>query len=223
MTEKIDLSEFPARRMESHTSLDPKRTALVIVDMINLFCDPKWLATHEGRPEREEWFRKEFGTIIPGIRRLLDASREAGALIVHAVNAKWTDAGREVVPYQRGRDYDLFDTPKMSVIEPLEPIRGEIIVRKVASSPFTGTGLDYMLRNADILSIVWAGQYGDGCVLYGLIQSREYGFDNFWVEDALLYSSDVYKALIEPLMGSRFATLGGIDDMIQALSRGIGD
>jgi nicotinamidase-related amidase len=213
----IDTSRLPMNRIGPDDQLIPKQTALIIVDMINLFCDVPWLAQHEGDPARATWFTEELARAIPNIRRALAAFRAVGGLVVHVVNAKWTREGREVVPYQRGRDYDLFDTPKMSVIPPLAPISGEIMVRKVASSAFTGTGLEFMLHNAGIRNVVLCGQYGDGCVFYTLIQSREHGFSNFWMEDALLHASDVHRDLVTALVGSRLAKLASTASIIHAL------
>ncbi len=211
----VNTDQFVTKRMDRGEVLAPETTALVIVDMMNLFCDAKWLSG--GNMEKEKWFVAELGTIIPNIQMVLEAFRKVDALVIHVVNAKWTRDGREVVPYQRGRDYDLFDTPKMSVIEPLMPRPGEIVIRKVASSAFTGTGLEFLLRNAEVTDVVLCGQYGDGCVFYTLIQSREFGFTNYWLEDAILYSSEIDKVLFTPLVGMKWARLARVKDTATAL------
>ena len=58
-----------------------------------------------------------------------------------------------------------------------------------------------------IVGVVLAGQFGDACVFYTLIQSREYGFKNYWVEDAILYQTRSLKNVMPPLIGSRWAKL----------------
>ena len=203
------------RRLVDGERLAKKETALIIVDMINLFCDPKWMSG--GNPDSERRLRSEFSRIIPNLQRTLEAFREADALIVHVMNAKWTDEGREVVPYQRGRDYDRFDTTKMSVIDALKPLSGEIQIRKVTSSAFTATGLDFLLRNAGIKNVVLSGQYGNACVFYSLIQSREFGFDNYWLEDGLLYGNEASQLIFEPLVGAYWARLAATQTVIRAL------
>jgi nicotinamidase-related amidase len=211
----IDTDAFPVKRIAPSETLAPDRTALIIVDMMNAFCDARWLSG--GNAERGQWLTAELDVVIPNIRALLDACRQTGALVVHAVNAKWTVEGREVVPYQRGRDYDLFDTPRMSVIEALAPLPGEIVVRKVASSAFTGTGLDFMLRNAGITDVILTGTWGSACVFYTLIQSREFGFSNIYTEDALLFGSDRDKHLFPALVGAYWAKLATTREAIRAL------
>ena len=195
--------------------LEPRRSALVIIDMINRFCDPGWLSPND--PKREAWLQSELEGVIGGVRKALEGFRKTNGLVIHVVNARWTLDGRDVVPYQRGRDYELFDTHAMSAIDELAPIAGEVTVRKVASSAFTGTGLDFLLNNAGIQNVVLCGLSGNACVFYSLIQSREYGFNNYWLEDGVLYSSETNKQLFSALVGSRWAKLATAGDTLRAL------
>ncbi len=211
----VDTDKFATKRLESGEALPPDRTALIIIDMMNRFCDPKWLSG--GNPERAREIAGLLDRIVPNLQMTLEAFRKAGGLIVHVVNAKWTQEGREVVSYQRGRDYDLFDTEAMSVIDALAPRPGEIVVRKVASSAFTGTGLDFLLRNAGIENVVLSGQYGSACVFYSLIQSREFRFRNIWLEDGILYGSEASKPLFLTLVGHMWARLATTQEVVKAL------
>ena len=201
----IDTDSFTVKRLGKGEGLDPAHAALVIVDMMNRFCDAEWLAG--GDAARERWFRQELDRVIPNVLTALEVFRRHGGLVVHVVNAKWTEEGREAVPYQRGRDYGQFDSEAMSVIEPLAPRPGEILIRKVTSSAFTGTGLDFLLRNAGIERVVLSGQFGNACVFYSLIQSREFGYKNSWVEDSVLYQTQGTKDIMPCLIGSRWADL----------------
>ncbi len=212
----IDTAQFKTKSLDDEAVLPAEKTALVIVDMMRRFCDPAWLSG--GNAESERWFSSELKTVIPNLRSILDAFRASGGLVVHVVNAKWTAEAREAVPYQRGRDYDYFDSHAMSVVDDLAPQRDEIIVRKLTSSTFTGTGLDYMLNNAGIKNVVLTGQYGGACVFYSLIQSREYGFTNYWPSDAILHASALDQAMITPLVGTRWATLATSAQIVRAVT-----
>ena len=81
-----------------------------------------------------------------------------------------------------------------------------------------GTGLEFLLRNAGIENVVLCGQYGNACVFYTLIQSREFGFDNFWLEDGMLYGGDIYQQVFEALVGSMWAKLVSSQDVARALA-----
>ncbi|MCC7353623.1 MAG: cysteine hydrolase [Anaerolineae bacterium] len=201
----VDTSQLSVRRLAGNDRLPTAKTALIIIDMMNRFCDPAWLA--QGNAALSKWYADELAAVIPNTGLALDAFRKARALVVHVVTGTWTAEGRELVPYMRGRDYDFFDTEPMSVIQTLAPVQGEIVIRKSASSAFTGTGLDYLLRNAGIEHAALCGQFGNACVFYSLIQSREFGFKNYWIEDALLYGNQTVKDLLSPLVGSQWAVL----------------
>ena len=107
----------------------------------------------------------------------------------------------------------------MSVIPELTPVPGEIVIRKVASSAFMGTGLDYMLRNAAIEHVAIAGQYGNACCFYSLIHSRETGFDNVWLEDGLIYGTETYKHLFQAIVGANWARLATCGEVARAVAR----
>jgi ureidoacrylate peracid hydrolase len=211
----IDTDDLPVKRLAASERLAPEQAALLIIDMMNRFLDAGWLAP--GNPQRQVWLKSEIDAVVPRVRALLDTFRAANGLVVHVVTGKWTPEGREVVPYQRGRDHDLFDTPKMSVIAPLAPRPGEILVRKVASSAFAGTGLDFMLRNAGITDVVLTGTWGSACVFYSLIMARELGFTPLYVEDAVLFGTDRDKALFPALVGSHWSKLATTEEAIRAL------
>ena len=190
------MASFTVSRLTEADRLPADRTALIIVDMINRFCDLDWwvagstgLKGTEALEVRRAFFEKELAGIIPKIGQVLEAFRQAGGTVVHIETARRTRDGRDLVPYMRGRDYDLAGSAAMSVIDELAPVEGEIVIQKPASSSFTGTGLDFLLRNAGIEHVALCGQFGDACVFYTLIQSREFGYRNAWVEDAILYQS----------------------------------
>ena len=213
----IDTDDFVTQRIAADEVLAPDKTALIIIDMMNRFCNPVWLA--QGNHQRAEWFARELDYVIPNVTDALRTFREAGALVVHAVCARWTLDKRDAPLHMRERDYDLFDTPAMSVIDQLAPLPGEMLIRKTTGSVFTGTGLEYLLQQAGIENVALCGQYGSACVFYSLIQSREFGFTKrIWLEDCILYSSEVSKHLFPALVGQHWATLATREEAARALA-----
>ena len=213
----IDTDAFVTQRIGEDEVLEPEKTALVIIDMMNRFCNPVWLA--QGNHQKAEWFARELDYVIPNVTDALHMFREAGALIVHAVCARWTLDARDAPLHMRDRDYDLFDSPAMSVIDQLAPLPGELLVRKTTGSVFTGTGLEYLLHNAGIENLVLCGQYGSACVFYSLIQSREFGFKKrLWLEDCILYGNETSKHLFPALVGQHWAILANRDEVARVLA-----
>ncbi len=214
----IDTNDFVTQRIAKDETLEPEKTALIIIDMMNRFCNPVWLA--QGDHERAEWFARELDYVIPNVTDALRIFREAGALVVHAVCARWTLDKRDAPLHMRERDYDLFDTPGMSVIDQLAPQPGEILIRKTSGSVFTGTGLEYLLHQASIENVVLCGQYGSACVFYSLIQSREFGFQQrVWLEDCILYGNETSKHLFPALVGQHWAKLATRKEVGRALAK----
>lgn len=95
--------------------------------------------------------------MIENLKLALEAFRSAAATVIHVVVGKWTDDGRDLVGYMRDRDYDQVGSPSMSVVDDLPPRSGEIVIQKPASCSFTGTGLDYLLRNAGVRNVTVHG------------------------------------------------------------------
>ena len=222
----IETDQFVTSHLPDAERLPADKTALLIIDMNNHFCDAQAWAGDDmqfnlpepyGPEQRVKYFSQELERVIPNIQTALSTFRSAGALIVHVTMGKWTADARDMVQYMHGRNYDYFDSPATSIIEPLQPVAGEIQIRKPTSSAFTGTGLEYMLRNAGIEHVVLCGQLGNGCVLYTLIQSREFGFQNYWVNDAILYQGEPFADMLPPLIGSRWAKLAETRQLAVAL------
>ena len=213
----IDTDSFVTQRIAEDEILEPEKTALIIIDMMNRFCNPVWLA--QGNHQKAEWFARELDYVIPNVTDALHMFRAAGALVVHAVCARWTLDKRDAPLHMRERDYDLFDTPAMSVIDQLAPLPGELLVRKTTGSVFTGTGLEYLLHNAGIENLVLCGQYGSACVFYSLIQSRELNFKKrLWLEDCILYGNETSKHLFPALVGQHWAVLANREEVANALA-----
>lgn len=215
----MDLNELRSgavQRISSLETLPAKQTALIIVDMIKRFCDSAWCA--RGDADRQAWIAGQLQAVTRNIRRMLDAFRKERALVVHVVHGKWTVEDREVPGYSRGREYDLFGTADMSVIDELAPIPGEMVVPKVAGSSFIGTGLEYFLRNAGIENLVLCGQQGDACVLYTTIGGRDLGFSNYWAQDSIYFSSPLYQELYSWLVPKRWAKLATAAEVTSAIA-----
>jgi len=70
----------------------------------------------------------------------------------------------------RSLDYKItgFNVPKGSrdaeMVDELEPLADEIVIRKTSSSVFISTNIDYVLRNLGIRYLIIAGGLTDQCV-----------------------------------------------------------
>ena len=70
------------------------------------------------------------------------------------------------------------------MIAALAPVAGELVLDKNTSSAFNSTGLEWLLRNMDVETLVIAGMATDMCVETTARDAADRGFNVIVVEDA---------------------------------------
>lgn len=116
-------------------TLDPAKTALVIVDMQNRFC--------KGSNQRA------FDA-IEGNVRLLAKARESGAKVIFIQSVRSLDA-LEVTAF--GREPFLVEgTPEVEIVDEIKPLPTEIVVQKRSHDPFARTELEAVLKREGIIA-----------------------------------------------------------------------
>lgn len=157
--------------MDKQSSLaslaDPKRTALVLVDMQNDFGHPDGFLATKGLDV------SAVVETIPRIARLVDAARRAGVLVVWTKNEALPAGRSDSAAWLafKGTAFDL-NAPTYTLkgswgqqfLEPLAPLDEEPVIVKYRSSAFDHTAMDLILRCSDIQSVVLVGNATDACV-----------------------------------------------------------
>ena len=169
-----------AATFERVLALEPRRTALLVVDMQRGFLDPG--EALEVPPARD---------IVPAIRALLEAFRArrlpvafteftyspAVPLLVGALHPEHQPAAPGA-PRGFGRPSSncLEGTESARTVEALTPRADEPVVRKRWYDGFAGTELDGVLRARGVTSVVITGTMTDICVLATVVGAfnREY-------------------------------------------------
>jgi nicotinamidase-related amidase len=141
----------PDYQVHKRVTLDPARTALVIIDMQNDFVRDEGTLQVADAP-----------ATIPAIRRLLDLARSSGMHVVFSQDTH--DPGDP--EFAIWPEHVLRGTWGCEMIEELEPIEGELVVEKVRYDAFYGTQLDHMLRLWGIDTILLCGTVANICVHY---------------------------------------------------------
>ena len=189
----------PKMLTEPSDILDPRHTALIIVDMQKDFCTPGFGADQAGRnlvPTR---------SIIPALEMLLAAARATGVLVVHV--GFWTlpDHLSDSGPWLAQRRRATFSSDKLALagsegadfIGELSPIRGEMIVHKHRYSAFKGTDLAMILDNKQIRSVVTTGVSTNACVESTLRDAFETGYYVAIPRDGTAsWSHELYEATL---------------------------
>lgn len=139
------------------SSIDPARTAVIVVDMENDFVA-------EGAPLESVQARDA----VPNMQRTLECARESGMKVIFTTHAHREDG------CDKGRFADLYPpiatgaglvdgTPGIEIYPDLAPAAGEIVVKKHRYSAFFGTDLDIVLRGSGIETVVVIGTTTENC------------------------------------------------------------
>jgi ureidoacrylate peracid hydrolase len=139
-----------------HFEFDPRKAALLIVDMNRAFVGA-------GAPLEVPRALEN----VPRIKRLLEACRELSVPVVHVSHAFRTD-GRD-----RGMMYDFWPVLQSGVLEEgsegteiypdIAPVEGESVIIKHRYNAWFGTDLDIVVRNLGVDTLIICGTTTDRC------------------------------------------------------------
>jgi nicotinamidase-related amidase len=175
------------------------RTALIVVDLQNYGCNPEAGVAQMlslRYPEISTYYIPRLTqVVIPNAKRLLSAFRQAGRQVLFTRHGPLLPDGRDMIARRRRRDRDSLtttNTPTLwhkgtfehEIVADLTPAAGEMVVDKNTSSAFNSTGIEWMLRNMGIETIVVVGMATDMCVETTARDAADRGFNAIIVEDA---------------------------------------
>ena len=140
--------------------IDPRKAALIVIDMQNGFIDPASALCVEGA-----------AATVPACSRALDHARELGMPVFHVVreyaedgsdveavrHAAWHDGGK---PVSRA----CVNPRSLDELAPLAPQPGDRVVVKPRFSAFFNTNLDNVLRRLGVGTVVLIGTTTPNCI-----------------------------------------------------------
>jgi ureidoacrylate peracid hydrolase len=170
--------------------LVPERAALLFIDVQNFSCHPdgaEWagMDAAELAEKKEPFLRQMREEVLPRMRRLQEACRNAGIEVMYTTIESLTKDGRD-----RSLDYKItgFNVPKGSwdgkVVDEIAPGEDEIVLPKSSSSVFVSTHIDYILRNLGVQQLVMSGVLTDQCVESAIRDACDLGYLVTQVTDA---------------------------------------
>jgi len=172
--------------------VDPKRTALVLIEYQNDF-------TTEGGTLHDavKGVMDETG-MLENSRRLVDEARKAGATIIHAPISFAPGYGElgnpdKVYGILKGViDSNSFvkGTWGVEICDEMAPQEGDIVVEgKRGLDTFATTNLDFVLRSNDIETVVIGGFLTNCCVESTMRSAYEKGYDVITLTDCTAATS----------------------------------
>jgi maleamate amidohydrolase len=179
---------------------------LLIVDFVNGFADP---AQFGG------------GNIAAAIER-------TRTLLATARDRKWPVAHSRIVYQDDDADDNIFslkvptmitlkeDLPSSQIVDVLQPVPGELVVRKNVPSAFFGTTLAPWLTQRGVQTLLVAGAVTSGCVRASVVDAMCWGFRPLVVTDCVgdraigPHEANLFD------MGQKYAILMDRDSALQA-------
>ena len=180
------MAEFP------DIKLDPKKTALLIVDMQNEFIlrDFGEALQFKEAGEWERWipFHDRLDDItIPACKKLLDYFRQNDMYVTFGRIACLLENGEDRCMVQKSEGWNGMPLPVNSknaaMIDELAPLDNEIVVNKTTDSVVTGTNYVRLMKNIGIETIVVCGIVTDQCVASTVRDLADNDFQVICVED----------------------------------------
>ncbi|HEY7064782.1 MAG TPA: isochorismatase family cysteine hydrolase [Chloroflexota bacterium] len=167
-----DLDASPLALAE--LSIDPERTALLVVDMQQYSGQPRRVL--DTNLQLCQFFRGQglpavflrVGSLLPDARDQHARRRES-----------WLRQPGDAVPPRVPRGSQGFE-----VCDELAPTPTELVIDKNATSAFTGSALDLYLRNLGVQNLVVTGTSTNHCVDNTARDAADRGYNVILVDDA---------------------------------------
>ncbi len=208
------------------------RTALVVVDMQNAYCSPG------GYLDRVGFDMTGTGPAIAETRRLLDACRAAGMLVVYLQNGFRPD-GSDAPPtspvwHKSNALRYMRDNPEAAgelitpggwdhaIVDALAPGPGDIVVPKARYSGFAGTNLDQILASRRIETVLVCGSATNVCVESTIRDAYHREYFPVLITDATIAAGDGAQAATEFNVLRFFGWLATGSDLRRALTSNTG-
>lgn len=187
--------------------LDPRRCALLVIDVQNDFL------ADEGHYARHGRDVARMRRMLPALHELVDVARSSGVRVVFIQQSTLPDGASDSDAwlYFKTRDgkspeYTLAGSWGEELYE-LRPLDAEQRIRKFRPSAFHGTALAAILREMGVETVVTCGVLTQGCVLATTLDASFNDFYTLVARDAVASPSAELHAVALTFLESRYDCL----------------
>jgi biuret amidohydrolase len=202
------------------------RPALVVIDMqYASACRTAgfgaWL-TRSGRAEEGDYrFTRVEESVVPNIRRLLDYFRTNGLQRVFVrLGSKQADYA-DILPQLRALEaafQNRSGNQEFEFLEEIAPLPGEPVITKLSVSAFTSSGIDALLRNLGVDTLVFCGVSTSQCVDLTARDAADRGYRCLIVEDAVAEDTEGFHRSTLEQFARMFGRVGSASEVMNELS-----
>lgn len=207
-------------------SIDPKKTALLIIDMQHVFITrPVYENPSEAeKKEMERWelfYKKIDDVVIPNNEKILAAFREKGMEVAFAKIQCQKKNGADRSLDQKATGYNELllppGTPSAEIVPQLTPREDEIVVTKTTDSALTGTPLRLWFHNMGIDTVVCTGVLTDQCVSGTVRSLADESFKVWLIEDACMASTQKIQDNELEILNNIYCHVINTEELLDAL------
>ena len=176
--------------------------------MQNDFCSPGGHFARNGKDV------SAVRAVIPRISELLSAARRAGVLVLFTKQSTLPNLASDSPAWLyfktrdgKAPDYTVAGSPGEQIVQELQPLEAEMVVRKFRPTAFLGTELDLLLRNHQIQTVAVAGCLTQGCVQATALDASFHDYYTVVIEDCVQSTSQEQHENALRFLRSRYDVL----------------
>ena len=200
------------------SSVDAKRTALLVIDYQNYEVHPEG---YWARRLPEVAAQLAASSAVENTARVVAAARSKDLRVIY-VGTAWREGSTDMNVSAPGlasyRDRSIEGSWGADFFAPLKPTAGEIIIWKRGISALSGTELDRLLRLFDINTVVLSGVVTNFAIEATAFEAFDRGYRAVVLRDCCLSVTDLEHEHSIKYVLSQIATIITADELIQSLA-----
>ncbi len=196
--------DFSERRVQRSMGFDPRRSAVLVVDMLNDFLEPT------GAMPLPEGHR-----LYEPIGRLLATARAHGSAVIWLCDSH-PPGDRE---FDKRSVHCLNGTWGAQIVDALRPRDDEYRVSKRRYSGFYETDLDLRLRELGVRHVILTGVVTNICVRSTAHDAFFRGYDVIVVQDCVAATGEREQASSLYDIDTHFGTVSGLEEVLTVFER----
>ena len=208
--------------------LDPKKTALIIIDMQYLDAHRDYGMGADAKrlnvtAKYDYYFDQLDNVVVPNTKRLLDVCRKVGIQVVYPRIASLVKDCREVsFEHKRIRLLAPANSRESEILDEIKPVENEIVISKGASGVFNSTAIDQILRNLGIETLLVTGVVTNYCVETAVRDAGDRGYNVILIEDACAAMSAEHQRLALEILAEVYCVVQTTSQVIEQVKAAAG-